>query len=183
MEALTRHLELPMDRPALLSVWAPPAHNSSMKALRWKRRQSLCVAPVQVFSHVAHITTTSAAAPTVTTSAERAAAARQAIADCPAAFEELRGEGDRELVEQAAANDENVLKALATVGELTADQAPYLGKLLAEQLVEDAVEAECQKQLDSYRSERRTAFTDEDPDLACEPTDPKNSGFLNRVGA
>lgn len=91
------------------------------------------------------------AAPTVTTSAERAAAGRQAIADCPEAFEDLRGEGDRELVEQAAANDENILKALATVGELTADQAPYLGKFLAEQLVEDAVEAEYQKQLDSYR--------------------------------
>lgn len=76
-----------------------------------------------------------------------------------------------------------MLKALATIGELTADQAPYLGKFLAEQLVEDAVEAEYQKQLDSYRSERRTTFTDEDTDLAYEPTEPKHSGFLNRVGA
>jgi len=154
-----------------------------MKALRWKRRQSQCVAPVQVPSHAPHMTTTTAAAPTVTTSAERAAAARQAITECPEAFEELRGEGDRELVEQASANDENVLKALATVGKLTADQAPYLGKFLAEQLVEDAVEAEYQKQLDSYRSECRTAFTDEDADLAYEPTDPKHPGFLSRVGA
>lgn len=98
-----------------------------MKALRWKRRQSQCVAPVEVSSHVAHMTTavatTTSAAPTLTTSAERAAAGRQAIADCPEAFEELQGEGDRELVEQAAEDDENVLKALDTVGELTADQA------------------------------------------------------------
>jgi hypothetical protein len=141
------------------------------------------VAPVQVSSHAAHTTTTSAAVPTVTTSAERAAAGRQTIAVCPEAFEDLRGEGDRELVDQAASNDENVLKALATVGELTADQAPYLGRFLAEQLVADAVEAEYQKQLDSYCSELRTAFTDEDADLAYEPTDPKHPGFLNRVGA
>ena len=154
-----------------------------MKALRWKRRQSQCVAPVQVASHAAQLSTATAAAPTVTTSAERAAAAgRQAIADCPEAFEELRGEGDRELVGRAAANDENVLKALAAVGELTADQAPHLGKFLAEQLVEDAVEAAYQKQLEPYRAEGRTAFTDEDADLAYEPTDPKHPRFLNRVG-
>ncbi|MET3172948.1 UNVERIFIED_ORG: hypothetical protein ABIB52_000776 [Arthrobacter sp. UYCu721] len=154
-----------------------------MKALRWKRRQSQCVAPVQGSSLAAHMITTSAAAPTVTTSAQRAAAGRQAIADCPEAFEDLRGEGDRERVEQAATNDEDVLKALATVGELTADQAPYLGKFLAEQLFADAADAEYQKQLDSYRSARRTAFTDEDADLAYEPTDPKHPGFPNRVGA
>ncbi|MGY4541384.1 hypothetical protein ACVWY0_001293 [Arthrobacter sp. UYNi723] len=129
------------------------------------------------------MTATTAAAPTVTTSAQRAAAGRQAIADCLEAFEDLRGEGDRELVEQAAANDENVLKALDTVGELTADQAPYLGKFLAEQLFEGAVEAEYQRQLDSYRSARPAAFIDEDADLAYEPTDPKHSGFLDRAGA
>ena len=129
-------------------------------------------------------TTATAAAPTVTTSAERAAVGRQAIADCPEAFEELRGEGDQELVDQAASNDENILKALATVGDLTADQAPYLGKFLAEQLFDDAVEAEYQKQLDSYRAERQTVFTDEDADLAYEAaTDPKHPGFLDRVGA
>ena len=132
------------------------------------------------------MTTATAAAPTVTTSAERAAAGRQAIADCPEAFEDLRGEADRELVEHAAANDENILKALATVGELTADQAPYLGKFLAEQLVEDSVEAEYQKQLDSYRPEGRTAFTDEHAELTYEtyePTDPKHPRFLDRTGA
>lgn len=86
-------------------------------------------------------------------------------------------------MDQAAANDENILKALATVGELTADQAPHLGKFLAEQLVEDAVEAEYRKQLDSYRSEGRTAFTDEHADLAYEPTDPKHPRILDRTGA
>lgn len=83
-------------------------------------------------------------------------------------------------MELAAANDENVLKALDTLGELTADQASYLGKFLAEQLFEDA---EYQKQLESYRSARQTVFTDEDAVLAYEPTDPKHPGFLDRVGA
>ena len=162
---------------------ASPAQNISMKALRWKRRQSQCVAPVQVSPPSAHMTTTRAAAPTVTTSAQRAAAGRQAIADCPEAFEDLRGEGDRELVEQAAADDENVLKALTRVGELTADQAPYLGKYIAEQLFEDAVEAEYRKQLGYYRPGRRTTFINEDATLAYEPTDPKHPGFLDRAGA
>jgi hypothetical protein len=122
-------------------------------------------------------TSATAAAPTVSTSAERAAAGRQAIADCPESFEDFRGEGDKELVEQAAADDENVLKALDTVGELTADQAPYLGKFLAEQLFEDAMEAEYQQQLDSYRAERRTSSSDEDDAvLAYDATDPKHAG-------
>lgn len=156
-----------------------------MKALRWKRRQRPCEALGQDSGHAAHMTamtTTTAAAPTVTTPAERAAAGRQAIADCPEAFDELQGEGDRELVEHAASNDENVLQALDAIGELTADELPYLGKFLAEQLVEDAIEAETQKQLGAYRAARRTTVTAEDASLAYEPTDPKHPGFLDRVG-
>jgi hypothetical protein len=146
-----------------------------MKALRWKRRQSHCVAPAQVAEHAAHMTTartTAPAAPTVFSSAELADAGRQAIVACPESFEDLRGEGDQELVELAASDDENILKALATVGDLPADEAPYLGKFLAEQLFEDAMDAEYQQQLASYCAERHTVFTDEDADLAYEATDP-----------
>jgi hypothetical protein len=158
-----------------------------MEALRWKRRQSHCVAPAQVSSPAAHMTTArttaTPAAPTVSSSAERAAAGRQAIADCPEAFEDLRGEVDQDLVELAASDDENVLKALDTAGDLPADEAPYLGKFLAEQLFEDAMDAEYQQQLASYRAERDTAFTDEDANLAYEATDPKHPGFMDCAGA
>jgi hypothetical protein len=77
------------------------------------------------------MTTTIAAAPTATTPAERAAAGREAIADCPEAFEDLQGDGDRELVEHAASKDENVLRALETIGDFSSDELPYLGKFLA----------------------------------------------------
>jgi hypothetical protein len=158
-----------------------------MTALRWKRRQSQCAAPradiLTCRTRDHRHDYCNSRGTIVSTSAERAAAGRQAIADCPEAFGELQGEGDRELVEDAASNDDNVLQALATVGELTADQTPYLGKFLAEQLFEDAAEAEYQQQLDSYRAERRTAFTDEAADLAYEATDPKHPGFLDRAGA
>ncbi|SDQ18601.1 hypothetical protein SAMN04489738_0574 [Pseudarthrobacter chlorophenolicus] len=157
-----------------------------MKALRWKRRQRHCADPVQVSPHAAHMsamTTSTAAAPTVTTPAERAAAGRQAIADCPEAFEELQGEGDRELVEHAASKDENILQALEAIGELSTDEAPYLGKFLAEQLVEDAIEAETQKQLGAYRAARRNAAHAADQALAYEANDPKHPDFLDRIGA
>jgi len=127
------------------------------------------------------MTTTTAPAPTAISPAERAAAGRQAIADCPEAFEELQGDGDRDLVEFAAANDENVNAALETIGELSAEEAPYLGKFLAEQLVEDAIEAEARKQLASYRAARRTALSDEDTALAYEPNNPKHPDFLDRI--
>lgn len=141
---------------------------------------------VQVSPHAAHMTamtTTTAFAPAAITPAERAAAGRKAIADCPEVFDDLQGEGDRDLVEHAASKDENILQALATIGELPAEELPYLGKFLAEQLVEDAIEAETQKQLGAYRASRRTMVTDEDHSLAYEPNDPKHPGFLDRIGA
>ncbi|GAA4034402.1 hypothetical protein GCM10023063_18040 [Arthrobacter methylotrophus] len=128
------------------------------------------------------MTTSTVSAPAVITPVERAAAGRQAIADCPEAFEELQGEGDRDLVEHAAANDDNVNAALDAIGELTAEEAPYLGKFLAEQLVEDAIKAEARKQFASYRAARRTVTCDEDATLAYEPNDPKHPDFLNRLG-
>lgn len=125
------------------------------------------------------MTTTAAAAPTATTDADRAEAGRQAIATCPEAFEELSGEGDQQLVEYAAKDDAKVLAALDAIGELTAEQQPYLGKFLAEQLVEDAIEAESVKQLGAYRAARRTQISI-DP-LAYEENDPKHPGYLDRV--
>jgi hypothetical protein len=128
------------------------------------------------------MTTTTVSAPAEITPAERAAAGRQAITDCPEAFDELRGEGDRDLVEFAASNDDNVNAALDAIGELSAEEAPYMGKFLAEQLVEDAIEAEASKQLASYRAARRTVVSEEDAALAYEPNDPKHPDFLNRLG-
>jgi hypothetical protein len=128
------------------------------------------------------MTTTAASAPTALTPAERAAAGRQAIADCPEAFENLRGDGDQDLVDFASSNDENVNAALDTIGELGPDEAHLLGQYLAEQLVEDAVEAEARKQLGAYRAAQRTTVSDTDQALAYEPTDPKHPGFLDRLG-
>jgi hypothetical protein len=128
------------------------------------------------------MTTTAASAPTVISPAERAAAGRQAIADCPTAFDDLQGDGDRDLVDFAASNDENVIAALDAIGELHADQTHLLGQYLAEQLVEDAIEAEARKQLASYRAARRTTVSNEDAALAYEPTDPKHPDFLDRLG-
>lgn len=128
------------------------------------------------------MTTTAASALTAISPAERAAAGRQAIADCPTAFDELQGEGDRELVDHAASNDDNVNAALDAIGEIHADQAHLLGQYLAEQLVEDAIEAEYRKQLGAYRAERRTTVPDQETALAYEPTDPKHPDFLDRLG-
>lgn len=153
-----------------------------MRALRRKRQQQHCADPVQVFrpaAHMSDMTTTAAAAPTATTDTACAEAGRQAIATCPEAFEELRGEGDQQLVEYAAKDDAKVIAALDAIGELTDEQLPYLGKFLAEQLVEDAIEAESVKQLGAYRAARQTRNSI-DP-LAYEETDPKHPGYLDRV--
>lgn len=129
-----------------------------------------------------HMTTNTASAPTIFSLADRAAAGRRAIENCPTAFDDLQGEGDRELVDHAAASDENVNAALDAIGEIHTDQAHLLGQYLAEQLVEDAIEAEYRKQLGTYRSEHRIALTSDDAAAAYEPEDPKHPDFLNRLG-
>ena len=128
------------------------------------------------------MTITTAPEPATISPADRAAAARKSISDCPTAFDELKGEGDRELFEHAAASDDNVNAALDAIGELHSDQVHLLGQYLAEQLVEDAIEAEYQKQLGAYRAERRTVVSAEDAALAYELNDPKHPGFLDRLG-
>jgi hypothetical protein len=126
------------------------------------------------------MTATSApAAPSALTDADRAEAGRKAIADCPEAFEELRGEGDEQLVEFAARDDLKVLAALDTIGDLSEADLPLLGKYLAEQLVEDAIDAEAAKQLGSYRAARAPQIT-VDP-LAYEANDPKHPDYLERI--
>lgn len=125
--------------------------------------------------HMRRMTATSAPA---LTDAARAEAGRQAIANCPYAFEELR-DGDEQLVECAARDDLKVLAALDTIGDLTEDELPHLGKYLAEQLVEDAIEAEAAKQLGAYRAARAMQITI-DP-LAYEVNDPKHPDYLDRI--
>ncbi|HEX9086742.1 MAG TPA: hypothetical protein VF867_04370 [Arthrobacter sp.] len=122
---------------------------------------------------------TTSAAPTLTAStpAARAAAGRQAIADCPEAFEELRGEGDRELLEHAASIDTNVIAALDTIGAVPQHQSHLLGKFLAEQIVEDAIDAEATKQLGAYRAAKATEIVT-DP-AAYDYSDPKHPAFLD----
>jgi hypothetical protein len=127
------------------------------------------------------MTTTAATALVTISPAERAAAGRQAIADCPTAFDDLQGDGDRELVDFAASSDDNVNAALDAIGELHADQTHLLGQYLAEQLVEHAIEAEYRKQLGDYRS-RPKVVADADAALAYESTDPKHPNFLDRLG-
>ena len=122
------------------------------------------------------MTATSAPADFALTDADRAEAGRQAITSCPEAFDELRGEGDEQLVEFAAKDDAKILAALDAIGELPASDLPLLGKFLAEQLVEDAIEAEYTKQLGGYRA-AKAAETVIDP-LSYEVTDRKHPGFL-----
>lgn len=126
------------------------------------------------------MTTTTAPAPTATSPADRAAAGRQAIIDCPDSFENLQGEGDRDLVQHAASSDERVLAALDAIGDLTAEQTPYLGQYLAEQLVENAIAAEAALQLGAYRAAKSASVPD--TGLAYDLTDPKHPGFLDRLG-
>lgn len=153
-----------------------------MRALRRRRRACAAVRDSSHAAHISAMTTTAASAPAVITPAERAAAGRQAIADCPTAFENLRGDGDQELVDFAASNDENVNAALDTIGELGEDEAHLLGQYLAEQLVEDAIEAEARKQLSAYRAAQRTSAPVADQRLGYEPNDPKHPDFLDRLG-
>ncbi|WP_230854573.1 hypothetical protein [Arthrobacter terrae] len=128
------------------------------------------------------MTSSPSAAPTVTSPAERASAGRQAITDCPYTFEELQGDGDAELVEHAAACDENVNAALDRIGELGVDEAHLLGKFLAEQLVQNAIDAEYKEQLGAYRAAPRTTIPEEDGVLAYELNDPKHPDYLDRLG-
>lgn len=123
------------------------------------------------------MTISAAPAVTASTPADRAAAGRQAIADCPEAFDELRGEGDRELLDHAASIDTNVVAALDAIGAVPQYQSHLLGKFLAEQIVEDAIDAEATKQLGAYRA-AKAVETVIDPE-AYEANDPKHPDFLD----
>lgn len=122
------------------------------------------------------MTISAAPAVTASTPADRAAAGRQAIADCPEAFNELSGEGDRELLDHAASTDANVVAALDAIGAVPQHQSHLLGKFLAEQIVEDAIGAEATKQLGAYRAAKATEIAT-DPE-AYEVNDPKHPDFL-----
>lgn len=154
----------------------------SMRALR-RRRPCTVEQESRPAVHIGAMTTTTETAPTATTPADRAAAGRRAIADCPTAFASLRGDGDEELVNHAASNDDNVNAALDKIGDLTQDEAPLLGQYLAEQLAEDATEAEYERQLGAYRDAwQMTDPSYEDQVLAYDHRDPKHPDFLHHIG-
>lgn len=108
------------------------------------------------------------------TDAECAAAGRTAIDTDGHAFDDLTGEGDSDLVAHEAADDAKVLRAIADLGDLEAGDAEHFGQYLAEQLVENAVQAEADHWLGRYRAERHHDAPAADQADAYEPEDPKN---------
>lgn len=107
---------------------------------------------------------------------ERFAAAREAIATSPHTWEELGGEGVKELIESAVEDEAILNKALAEVGELVGEQREFLGKYVAEAINEIIVEAEASFWLASYRDgQRQTPVAEQE--LAYEPNDPKHPGY------
>lgn len=108
---------------------------------------------------------------------ERFAAAREAVATSPHTWEELGGEGEKDLIEAALEDDAILNKALADVGELEGEQRSYLGKYVAEAINEIIVEAEASRWLSKYRSGGLRAVPAAEQELAYEPNDPKHPGY------
>lgn len=107
---------------------------------------------------------------------ERFAAAREAVATSPHTWEELGGEGVKELIESAIEDEAVLNKALAQVGELDGEQREFLGKFVAEAVNEIIVEAEASFWLASYRGgQRQTQVAEQE--LAYDPNDPKHPGY------
>lgn len=103
---------------------------------------------------------------------ERFAAAREAVATSPHTWEELGGEGVRELIESAIEDEAVLNKALAEVGELEGEQRAYLGKYVAESVNEIIVEAEASYWLSAIRGRGQAPVADQE--LAYERNDPKH---------
>lgn len=103
---------------------------------------------------------------------ERAIAGRRAIEADAHAFDDLTGEGDSDLVEYELRDDAKVLHAIEDLGQLEASHVEHFGQYLAEQLVENAIQAESDHWLGRYRAERQEAPADQAD--AYEPEDPKH---------
>lgn len=111
---------------------------------------------------------------------ERFAAAREAVATSPYTWEELGGEGVKELIESAIEDEAVLNKALAEVGELEGEQQAYLGKYVAEAVNEIIVEAEASYWLSAIRGRREAPV---DQELAYERNDPKHPGNQRLMAA
>ncbi|MGM7774453.1 hypothetical protein ACSVHC_00260 [Arthrobacter sp. KNU-44] len=73
---------------------------------------------------------------------ERLAAVREAIATSPWTWEDLAADGVREWVEPSIEDDVLLAAALESLGDLTIEERPYLGKFTAERIYEILTNAE-----------------------------------------
>lgn len=73
---------------------------------------------------------------------ERLAAVREAIATSPYAWEDLAADGVRDWVEPSIEDDVLLAAAVESLGDLTIEERPYLGKFTAERIYEILTNAE-----------------------------------------
>lgn len=73
---------------------------------------------------------------------ERLSAVREAIATSPYTWEDLAADGVKEWVEESIDDDVLLASALESLGELTIDERPYLGKFTVERIYEILTNAE-----------------------------------------
>ena len=74
---------------------------------------------------------------------ERLSAVREAIATSPYTWDDLAADGVREWVEESIVMDDVLLaSALESLGDLTIDERPYLGKFTVERIYEILTNAE-----------------------------------------
>ena len=66
----------------------------------------------------------------------RFAAVREAIATSPYTWEDLAADGVRDWVEESVSDDVLLAAALESLGELTPEERPYLGKFVVERMYE-----------------------------------------------
>lgn len=73
---------------------------------------------------------------------ERLAAVREAVATSPYMWEDLAADGVKEWVEESVDDDVLLASALESLGSLTPEERPYLGKYVAERIYEILTNAE-----------------------------------------
>jgi len=88
--------------------------------------------------HQAHLYTKSRS----TDLGERLSAVREAIATSPFTWEDLAADGVKEWVEESIEDDVLLASALESLGDLTIDERPYLGKFTVERIYEILTNAE-----------------------------------------
>ncbi|GAB2713886.1 hypothetical protein ACX801_18180 [Arthrobacter bambusae] len=73
---------------------------------------------------------------------ERLSAVREAIATSPYTWEDLAADGVKEWVEESIEDDVLLASALESLGDLTIEERPYLGKFTVERIYEILTNAE-----------------------------------------